>query len=164
MSVASFVELLGLVRGHLTRTRTNMRRSISAEERLLLALRYLATGASFTSLHHQILMGINTESIIVHDTCLIIWEELKTAVMPEPTSSLWEEIAEEFWEKTNFTNCIGALDGKHIRLIKPPKSGSRYFNYKKYFSIVLLGLSDANMKFIAVDVGAYGSSGDSRIF
>lgn len=109
-------------------------------------------------------MGISTVATIVHDTCLVIWEELKTRVMPEPTSSLWEEIAEEFWEKTNFPNCIGVLDGKHIRLIKPPNSGSRYFNYKKYFSIVLLGLSDANMRFIAVDVGAYGSSGDSRIF
>ncbi|XP_077334540.1 uncharacterized protein LOC143975855 [Lithobates pipiens] len=156
MSVACFDELLVLVRGHLTRTTTNMRRSISPEERLLLTLRYLATGASFTSLHHQFLMGISTVSTIVHDTCHIIWEELRTSVMPEPTSSLWEEIAEEFWEKTNFPNCIGALDGKHIRLIKPPKSGSRFFNYKKYFSIVLLGLSDANMKFIAVYVGVYG--------
>ncbi|XP_040195561.1 protein ALP1-like [Rana temporaria] len=164
MSVESFDELLGLVRGRIIRQRTNMRRCISEEERLLLTLRYLATGASFTSLHHQFLMGISTVSTIVHDTCIAIWEELKSTVMPEPTISLWEEIAEEFWEKTNFPNCIGALDGKHIRLIKPPNSGSRYFNYKKYFSIVLLGLSDANMRFVAVDVGAYGSSGDSHIF
>lgn len=67
-------------------------------------------------------------------------------------------------EKTQFPNCIGALDGKRIRVKKPPHSGSSYFNYKKYFSVVLLALTDAHLKFFAVDVGAYGSQGDSRMF
>lgn len=40
-----------------------------------------------------------------------------------------------------------------------PNPGSRFFNHQKYLSIVLLGLGDANMKFIAVDVGAYRKFG-----
>jgi len=32
-----------------------------------------------------------------------------------------------------------------------------FFNYKKYFSVVLQGLVDANYKFIAVDMGVSGN-------
>ena len=31
-----------------------------------------------------------------------------------------------------------------------------FFNYKDYYSTVLLAIVDANCKFIAVDVGSYG--------
>ena len=61
-------------------------------------------------------------------------------------------------------NAVGALDGKHIAIKKPKKSGSEYFNYKGYFSLVLLALVDANYKFLWVNVGASGSSSDAQIF
>ncbi|XP_040195299.1 protein ALP1-like [Rana temporaria] len=84
--------------------------------------------------------------------------------MPLPDGNMWRRIADGFWDRANFPNCIGALDGKHIRIQKPPHSGSRFQNYKKYFSLVLLAICDSNYKCIAVDIGAYGSSSDSRVF
>lgn len=72
--------------------------------------------------------------------------------------------SEEFWTKWNFPNCILAIDGKHVRIRCPSNTGSLYYNYKDYFSIVLLAMVDANNKFVAVDVGSYGKEGDSGIF
>lgn len=89
---------------------------------------------------------------------------MKHIAFPELNKSKWIEVAEGFKKNTQFPNCIGASDGKHIELIKPAHSGSLYFNYKNYFSLVLLGICDADYRFIYVDVGAYGKCSDSSIF
>jgi len=36
----------------------------------------------------------------------------------------------EFEKTANFQNYLGAVDGKHIRVIKPEHSGSMFYNYK----------------------------------
>ena len=51
-----------------------------------------------------------------------------------------------------------------MRIVCPPDSGSLFFNYKNFFSVVLLAVIDANYKFMFVDVGSYGKEGDSGIF
>ncbi|CAK9292261.1 unnamed protein product [Gordionus sp. m RMFG-2023] len=73
--------------------------------------------------------------------------------MPPLTLSDFERIAKDFELKWNLHNCIGSIDGKHCRIRKPPHSGSGFYNYKHFFSVVLQGIVDANGKFITVDVG-----------
>ena len=75
----------------------------------------------------------------------------------------WEEIAAEFKSRANFPMCLGAIDGKHIRIQNFPHASSMYFNYKKFYSIVLLAVVESHYKFVLVDIGAYGKDCDSSV-
>lgn len=83
--------------------------------------------------------------------------------MPQTVED-WQLIERDFRLKWNFPHCIGALDGKHVNIFAPPNTGSTFFNYKKTFSIVLMGLADASYKFIYINVGCVGRISDGGVF
>ena len=125
----------------------------------------MATGDSYRSLSFHWRIGRATISDIVKNVCEAIWNRLKDTYIQIPnTKEKWEKVAQEFAEKWQFPNCIGALDGKHIILNSPDNSGSLFYNYKGSFSIILLGLSDANNRFLYIDVGAYGRNSDGGVY
>lgn len=125
--------------------------------------RYLASGNTFTDLSYAYRLGIATISNIVKETCNNIWAAFRREYIPKPTKEKWLIIAREFEQRAHFPHCLGAVDGKHVRVQKFAKSGSMYLNYKHYFSIVLLAIVDADYRFIFVDIGAYGKDCDSSI-
>ena len=49
-------------------------------------------------------------------------------------------------------------------LQKPKNSGSIYHNYKSRDSLILLGICDADYKFLVVDIGQPGSCSDGGIW
>ena len=64
----------------------------------------------------------------------------------------------------NMTHTIGGcIDGKRIRVECPNLSGTLYYNYKGFFSMVLLAICDANYCFTLFDLGQYGSNNDSGV-
>lgn len=79
---------------------------------------------------------------------------MREECIPTPTPELWESIAADFQITANFPHCLGAVDGKHIRLTCPFNSGSMYFNYKNYFSVVLMAVADCKYRFVFVNVGS----------
>lgn len=84
--------------------------------------------------------------------------------MPEKSEEDWYTISNQFYQRTNFPNIIGAIDGKHVRIIQTENTGTQCFNYKKYFSTVLMAWVDADYKFVYIDVGANGAASDSNVF
>jgi hypothetical protein len=84
--------------------------------------------------------------------------------IPQPTTDQLTPTAKGFYQSWNFPNCRGAIDGKHTRILNPVFSGSLFFNYKSYFSVVLLALVDANYRLLVADIGSYGKDGDAGTF
>ena len=59
--------------------------------------------------------------------------------MPEKTNDDWVNIANDFYRKKQFANCVGAVDRKHVRIKMPTGSESLLCNYK-YCLVLLLAL------------------------
>ena len=116
-----------------------------------------------TTIAYNFRIGVSTARQIILDVCNALWDALASIHMPVPSEVEWQTIADDFFARWNFPNCIGAIDGKHIMIQCPSNSGSLFFNYKSYFSIVLLAVASADYRFVMVDIGAYGSSNDSGV-
>ena len=80
------------------------------------------------------------------------------------TQEEWEQVARLFEKRWNFPNCLGGLDGKHVKIYPHANSGSLYHNFKGGFSVVLMALVDANLEFIYVDTGQCGRHADGGIW
>ena len=130
--------------------------------RFTIYYRYLATGESFRSLAFQFRISHSWISTIIREVANSIVKRMLDMSIPALTEEDMRQISRKFWELWQFPNCVGALDGKHIRITAPNNSGSAYFNYKEFYSIVLLALVDAEHKFICVDIGSYGKEGDAH--
>lgn len=124
-------------------------------------VQYLATGDSMVNLAFSYRLGQATVMNSVHMVCAAIEKVMLERFLPRPTQDTWKEVAQGFW---NFPNCLGAIDGKHIRIQAPPLSGSQFFNYKKTFSIVLLALVDADYRFWIIQVGDLGRTSDGGVY
>ena len=161
MEVHVYDKLQKLLKSSLQKKYTNYRKPISPQTRLTVTLRFLALGDGFRSLSHQFRIGLSTCREIVRDTCKAIAKVLMAEYLKTPTTRQeWLNIAHRFNTRWDFPHVIGIVDGKHIRINRPRKTGSLYYNYKGYFSLVLLAICNANYEFIYVDIGAEGKASD----
>ena len=114
------------------------RRKVSA-----VTLRLSATGERYKSLIYQYRVHGVSISRFAPEVYQVIIETFMEEYMSLPDSrEKWLSVAKAFEEK-----CLGGIDGKHVPLIDPLNSGSTYFNYKSFFSIVPLALVEADYRF-----------------
>jgi hypothetical protein len=125
----------------------------------------MATGDAYRSMRWDFRVPHNTISLLVREVSTAIFQEFRDEVFKLPaTPDEWRVVADGFSNRWNFQNCIGALDGKHIAIKKPKKSGSTYYNYKGFYSIVLMAAVDSDYRFIWCSIGYPGCSSDAGIF
>ena len=142
------------------------REPIGAEHRLVIALRFMATGAGYRPLlQYDFCVAHNTLSLIVRQVADAIADEFADEMFKLPRDpDSWRKVADGFSDRWNYEHCLGAIDGKHVKIVKPKGSGSRHYNYKGFFSIVLLAIVDSEYKFLWVDVGSPGKCSDGGIW
>ena len=165
MSPSRFETLLSWVAPLITKSAAK-RKVISPAERLCVTLRYLVTGDAQVTIATSYRISPSAITRIIRETCEVLWNTLsqKDFLRIPREAHSWKAIAAGFEEKWNFPHCLGAIDGKHVVMQAPPRSGSDYFNYKKTHSIVLLAVCDANYIFTLVDIGDAGRQSDGGVY
>ncbi|PNF35644.1 hypothetical protein B7P43_G18132, partial [Cryptotermes secundus] len=133
---------------------------LNINECVFLRFGYLASGYSYKSIGYSYRMGDRTVDKTVNEVSIAIWRNMQQLYLPQPTREMWISIASRW----HFPHCLGVIDGKHIVIKKPNKSGSSFFNYKHDFSIVLMAAVEAHYTFNFVDVGSMGRFSDGSIF
>ncbi|KAL1469818.1 hypothetical protein MTO96_024800 [Rhipicephalus appendiculatus] len=162
---------------------------ISSGERLAMTLRYLCSGNAIIDIAKDFRVGLETAREAIHLTLQVLWDDLTPQYMkwlfPDaqlfnffmqlpsllwpvpvkpPNEHMWRNIADGFWKRWQFPNCLGSVDGKHVQIVAPANSGSLYYNYKGTFSIVLMAVADSGYLFRLIDVGAPGRISDGGVF
>ncbi|XP_062531258.1 uncharacterized protein LOC110386017 isoform X2 [Bombyx mori] len=89
MSQVLFEELHDLLIPKISKCTTNWRTPISTRERLVICLRYLATGDSHQTIAFSFRVGRSTVGGIVKEVCKEIWNTLQPEYMPSPTEETW---------------------------------------------------------------------------
>ncbi|KAK0135645.1 putative nuclease HARBI1 [Merluccius polli] len=121
--------------------------------RVSIFLWYLANQNSFRELSDK----FDVSQSSAH-RCVV--EVLQTLCTMVPTFINWFTECEKlsvsaaFRAMCGIENIIGAIDGCHIKLQRPPVRGGDYLNRKGYYSIVLQGIVDSRGKFRDIFVGA----------
>uniref|UniRef100_A0ABD2WDW9 DDE Tnp4 domain-containing protein n=1 Tax=Trichogramma kaykai TaxID=54128 RepID=A0ABD2WDW9_9HYME len=165
MTIPTFDYILSRVKNRLQKKRINFHKEpIREEEQLIITIRFLATGLSYADLGHSFAMAKSKVCVLVGEVLQALWITLQPIHLPMPTSDTLIDAAQDFYLLSDLPQCVGALDVCHVRVRKPPHSGSRYYNFKRYYSMTLQGLVDAHRRFLSVDIGGYGSQHDSITF
>ena len=125
---------------------------------------FLGKGDSLQTVAWGFRIGCFTAQEIVLKTTKALYQVLEKDHLQQPNTDEWTRLSYDFAKDWNFPNCVGAIDGKHIAIQCPAKSGSDYYNYKQFFSIVLMVVCDSKYRFTLIDVGAYGREGDKQVY
>jgi hypothetical protein len=101
------------------------RPGISLAEWMAVTPRYLGSGDSQTSLAFQFRMDRSTVCNIICESSATIWEGLQPSWVQIPRNAAeWKNVSDQFQSMWNFPKCVGTIDGKHIVIQAPVKSGS----------------------------------------
>lgn len=150
---------------HLRKNDTNCRKAIPLDKKIAIALYTLGSSAEYRSVANLFGVGKCTVGNILIDFCKEVWKVLQPAYMsayPLSPHVINENV--KGFQKLGFPQCIGAIDGTHIEIRPAAKDAVDYFNYKGWYSIVLLAVVDYRYRFMYINVGSPGRCNDSQIF
>ena len=165
MSEASFYMLCEELRPYLTKQTTKLRKPVSVETQVAVTLYYLAGEGRMRKVSNSFGLGKATVSKVIRHVTSVISEKFvpKHIVLPKMKEEV-EEHARNFYNRYGFPQCIGAVDGAHIKIKRPVKNPTHYVNRKGNFTLNRGGTVGCNCCFIDVLIKWSGSVYDARMF
>ena len=139
MSKTSFYTLHGLLHPFIEKKSTRFREPIPSDRRLALFLYHVTLGGTFLMISNQFACGKSTVCGIVADVTEAILQHLTNKYIRFSTTEQAMRSIELWRAKTGIPGVVACLDGCHIQIIRPSKSGTAYFNRKGFYSINVQG-------------------------
>ncbi|XP_066930476.1 uncharacterized protein [Clytia hemisphaerica] len=114
--------------------------------------------------------GEATVCVIINEVCdaivTALWEDSVMRFFPKSPQN-FEDAMIAMDTEWQFQYAFCAIDGSHIPIKCPPggaEAMKEYYNFKGFYSTVLMALVDAKYRFIWASIGAPGNTHDSLYF
>ncbi|XP_037570302.2 uncharacterized protein LOC119450898 [Dermacentor silvarum] len=143
---------------------TNMRQSISVEKRVAIGLYRLCSSAEDRTIAHLFAVGRSTVNLMWRQFCAAVIEQLEGQWLCMVRRDQMDDHVREFFAVTEFPQAVGALDGCHFAISPPKEHAADYYNYKGWYSIILLALVDHRYRFRYIRVGSPGRCHDASVY
>jgi hypothetical protein len=75
--------------------------------------------------------------------------------MPAPDNEIWRTPISQYYKLWNVLNCFGLNKQNHVQIKVFHNTGSQSYNYKGYFSVMLMMAAVADGMFITTDISDY---------
>ena len=164
LSCTNFNIICNELRPYIQRNDTNLRFSISVEERVAISIWKLSTNIEYRTLSELFGIGRSTVCEIVHDTCQHIVINLLPKYVKIPKGDRLKEVVENCELTKGFPQAVGAIDGTHIPISRPEQSPADYYNRKGHYSIIMQGVVDFRGVFMNVCIGWPRKVHDACVF
>ena len=138
-------------------------KSINPSKRLAMALRYYATGAPYTTLADGFGVGITTFRQTVHEVTELLISKLTAPSFPTTKEQILRT-ASAFDEAHEFPDVLRRVDGSHIPIVALMEHHDDYWCYKKFYSIILIGVCDTERRFTYFNIGSPGREPEGGVY
>lgn len=107
---------------------------LSAETRILAALRFFATGSYQRGIGEEGNVGICQQSVsnTLAEICTAFEEIAPRWIKFPDTEDKKQEVKLQFMDRFNFPGVIGVVDGTHVAILQPVEDEHLYLNRKRY--------------------------------